>query len=153
MATNKAFYEGYLMDKAKMAKAKSAALPKTAIIPEEGPDGQKRLYKVRYEELEQKYRTLNDEKEYWLKNYEAAMSESQKYMKAYKEKRDECDTLRVKVVDSEAVTKKIQQLIKELKLPMDMAEYRTTDGALQAFFGLIYTQIRTPQEDADVLAD
>lgn len=149
------FLTDYVSEKSLLAKAKSKGPTQvnTPVIPEAGPDGQKRLYKARYEELEAKYKVLVAEKDYWMNNYEQVHAEAQKYLASLKDVRAQNEVLSRKVVDTEAVTKKIQQLIKELKLPLDINEYRTADGALQAFFGLVYTQIRTPQEDADVLAD
>lgn len=149
------YFTDYVREKSLLAKAKSKGPTQvnTPVIPETGPDGQKRLYKARYEELEGLYKQLVEEKNYWVGQCEKASAEAQKYLGALKDEKNKNEVLSRKVVDTEAVTKKIQQLIKELKLPLDINEYRTADGALQAFFGLIYTQIRTPQEDADVLAD
>ena len=123
------------------------------IVPEIDEQGNKRLWRKRYELLEDLYVTLHScnqmtlrDKEGYRKAYEDAMS---KLM----EMKTELATAKAQHADSEEVVRKMNILNKDMKLGLNLkAGDISMKDKLDAFFGALFSRIRI-NEDADELAE
>jgi hypothetical protein len=127
---------------------------KTPIIPEIGEDGVKRLYKTRYNQLEQKYVALH------AQNL-LAQSRVKSYRKDFEEAHhDKCrlenevEELKNLTVDGAKLDKRIDQLCKvaQIQLPPTPYGMVSLEQKLDTFFGALLCRIRV-EEIQDELAD
>ena len=138
----------------KPAKVKSAPYPKLTypVIPEKDEAGKAILTKTRYALLEDKYARLyaemgkKREETAWLSSIaEKASLENSKL-------KGELSLLRASSVDSEIVMKRMDQVCKELGLPISTEKNMAV--RLNHFFGQIWTKLRSDaMETEDEVAE
>lgn len=143
----------YLRERFEMMKVKKAAdTPPAPPIPEAPMPKDTRLYKAKFIEASERIKLLEADVAAWRGEYTNTQSAYEKAVAKNKELSTMNDKLKREQVNSEAVLSRVKALIKELRLPISVSDYRTADAALNAFFGLIYTRIRVTEEE-DVLSE
>jgi hypothetical protein len=142
----------YMASMIKKPKAEALKMPELPIIPEANElDGSKRLWKTRYNLLEEKYILL-------LKDNHLEQSTSTHFEKKFDEAakqlitmNNELQKLKNSMVDMELVTKRLDQFITEFNLPLPkQVGTGNMEKRLEAFFGALWTRCRTEETEDEV---
>lgn len=118
------------------------------LVPETDGGGVKKLYKTRYAELEKMYCQLYDKAAKWDRATEFFKKENSKLVQQTQEAIMKLQDLEARAVDSELVTKRMEQVARELGLTTVMKGRGTMADKLNSFFGALLTRVRCePIED------
>lgn len=127
----------------------------TPVIPEVTEDGVKRLYKTRYNELEQKYVELHSRYGKLQKSYTMLQNDLDQLSDELRKQEQEVKRLTLISADGVALDKRIDHVCKEAQIPLPNPTFRvqqTLEQKLDAFFGAILCRLRI-EEPVDELAD
>jgi len=125
------------------------------VVPEVGPDGVKRLYKTRYNELEKLYLRSVEAKKAARERSRRLTESHDKLEQDNLKYQQELDKLRVLSADAERLDRRISQLCKEAQIQMPAQPpymRQSLEEKLDAFFGAVLCRLRT-EDIVDELAD
>lgn len=123
------------------------------VIKETNEAGQRRLPLTRYKLLEKTYLKLVTDYNNLVEEYSSQVEAHQTLRDSHQKLEVAHTVLKSNAVEAEVVSKKLGAMVKELKLPVKLGNFRTMEQKLNAFFGALLASCRVNSNEPDEIAE